>query len=124
MIPILLCGKTGTKLNDIQLLLKSSRNIDTEIVYATEAISAKEENPNIIVIYINLNKYYVFDAIYHSDLKLSDKEMEKNFLDETYDFRLMTSIADIVIDVNNNTQTCDIVYEIWDNIRDKIGDVE
>lgn len=70
MNDIILCGKTGTKLEEIQMLLKSMRNIDTTIMYATEAIAKKEENENVIIVYINLDFINDFDILINPEMKL------------------------------------------------------
>ena len=126
MNDIILCGKTGVKLEEIQMLLKSMRNIDTTIMYATEAITTKEENENAIIVYVNLDFVETFDSIMYLNsenetLTKSEKENRyRIFVNEAYDYRLMPLIADIKVNVNIDTSVSEIVYKIWEGLKDKI----
>ena len=126
MNDIILCGKTGVKLEEIQMLLKSMRNIDTTTMYATEAITTKEENENAIIVYVNLDFVETFDSIMYLNsenetLTKSEKENRyRIFVNEVYDYRLMPLIADIKVNVNIDTSVSEIVYKIWEGVKDKI----
>lgn len=124
MNDIILCGKTGIKLEDIQLLLKSMRNIDTTIMYATEAISKKEENENTIIVYVNLDFINDFDILMNPEnetlTKIEKEKRYRIFINEVYDYRFVPLIADIRVDIDIDTSINEIVYKIWEGLKDKI----
>lgn len=124
MNDIILCGKTGTKLEEIQMLLKSMRNIDTTIMYATEAIAKKEENENVIIVYINLDFINDFDILINPEnetlVKAEKEKRHRIFTNEVYDYRFMPLIADIRVDIDVDTSINEIVYKIWEGLKDKV----
>lgn len=121
MSDIIICGKTGVPIDGVQKLLKSLRNIDSTIMYATEATTKKLEDDTNILIYVNLTFQDTIDVILNTENEvLSESEKDKRyklFARETCDYRLMHLIADINVPVNKNTHIDEIVHDIWEKLR-------